>query len=85
MTNPQTSRDLTDNQINRRGAARQAEAIAGRIDTLASRIRFSAKEFNDETQPAARIIADIVNDYVQSGNNIGSSFWNMIRDLSEMK
>jgi hypothetical protein len=85
MTDARTSRDLTDNQILRKDAARQAERIAKDLEDLAARIRCTAQQFDDESRMASKVAADIVSDYTQGGGNIGSMLWMMINELSRTK
>jgi hypothetical protein len=85
MTDTRTSRDLTDNQILRKDAARQAERIAKDLENLAARIRRTAQQFDDESRMASKVVADIVSDYTQGGGNIGSMLWIMVNELSRTK
>jgi cell division septum initiation protein DivIVA len=75
----------TENQTLRREAMEHAGRIADDLEGLAERIRLAARQFSNETIPAAAVVAEIVNTYTQNGNATGARFWSMVRELSRMR
>lgn len=78
------TRDLTEDQVLRREAAREAERLASELDRVAERIRHTSRQFEKTQRPAAGITADLVNDYVQGTGSAGPILWGLIRELSRM-
>jgi hypothetical protein len=75
------TRYLTEDQVLRREAAREAERLASKLDQLAERIRHTSRQFENTPRPAVAIVADLVNDYVQGTGSAGPILWGLIREL----
>lgn len=77
-------RTATDNQILRNQAKREANRVADELVNLAEQIRCEAIRFDNESQPAAAVVADVVNAYTKGGYATSARFWSMVHDLSRM-
>lgn len=77
--------ELTDNQVARQHAKYDVVSIATALENLAGRLRKIANQLDDESQPAAAVIAEVVNDYTQGvAGNVGPVLRGLVRGLTSM-